>query len=202
MAELLSRPPAFFESDDYFIDEKVNYFKFGNTYKVFNKEGAQVGVINQKVSGWHKVLHLLLNKSMLPFLLEVRDMDEKLLVTVSRGWTFWMSKIVLADSHNKPIGTIKQKFKFFTPTFEIEDFQGKPIAKITGDWSAWDFEIFDTKSNVIGRINKKWAGVMKEIFTSADKYYVAIEPEYDEGINKMVIVSCAITIDMVFKNNK
>ena len=201
MSESVSRPPAFFESNDYFIDEKVNYFKFGNTYNVFNKEGQQVGVINQTVTGWHKFLRLFLNKAMFPFLLEIRDMDHKLQVTIRRGWTFWMSKITITDANDKPIGTIKQKFKLFKPTFTIEDVHGKPIASIKGDWKAWDFKISDTKPNLIGTINKKWGGVMKEVFTRADKYYVAISPEYAEGINKIAIVSCAITIDMVLKNN-
>ena len=43
---------------------------------------------------------------------------------------------------------------------------------------------------------------MKEVFTRADKYYVAVNPDYTEITNKIAIVSCAITIDMVLKNNK
>jgi uncharacterized protein YxjI len=194
--------PVFFESNDYFIDEKVNYFKFGNTYNVYNKEAEQVGVINQKVTGWHKVLRLILNKAMFPFLLEVRNMDNDLQVSIRRGWTFWMSKITITDANDELIGTIKQKFKFFKPTFTINDASEKNIATITGDWKAWDFKISDSNQNAIGTINKKWGGVMKEVFTRADKYYVAIAPEYAEDTNKIVIVACAITIDMVLKNNK
>lgn len=194
--------PKFFESDDYFIDEKVNYFKFGNTYNVYNKDAEQVGVINQKITGWHKFLRLLLNKAMFPFLLEVRDMDQDLQVTIKRGWTFWMSKITINDSSDNVIGTIKQKFKFFKPTFIIENASGALIAKITGDWKAWDFKITDANENAVGTINKKWGGIMKEAFTRADKYYVAINPEYAEDTSKVVIVACAITIDMVLKNQK
>jgi uncharacterized protein YxjI len=194
--------PKFFEDNDYFIDEKVNYFKFGNTYNVFNKESEQVGVINQKIIGWHKVLRLFLNKAMFPFLLEVRDMDDNLQVSIRRGWTFWMSKITISDDKENVIGTIKQKFKFFKPTFIINDATNNTIATITGDWKAWDFKISDANQNVIGTINKKWGGLMKEAFTRADKYYVSIVPEYAEDIKKIAIVSCAITIDMVLKNNK
>jgi len=202
MTESSSFIPKFFESDDYFIDEKVNYFKFGNTYNVFNKDAEQVGVINQKVTGWHKFLRMFLNKALFPFLLEVRDMDNDLQVSISRGWTFWMSKITITDSNNAVLGTIKQKFKFFKPTFIIDDANGKNIAKITGDWKAWDFKIVDGNQNAIGTINKKWGGVMKEMFTRADKYYVAIEPGYAEDKSKIAIVACAITIDMVLKNHK
>ncbi|MEO8254818.1 MAG: phospholipid scramblase-related protein, partial [Flavobacterium sp.] len=123
-------------------------------------------------------------------------------VSIQRGWTFWMSNISILDPNNRIIGSIKQKFKFFKPTFIIEDASGRTIAKITGDWKAWDFKINDVNENAIGTINKKWGGVMKEVFTRADKYYVAINPDYAENSSRIAIVSCAITIDMVLKNNK
>lgn len=194
--------PNFFESNDYFIDEKVNYFKFGNTYKVYNNEGEQVGIINQKVTAWHKFLRLLLNKAIFPFTLEVHNIDNDLLVTISRGWTFWMSKITITDANQNEIGSIKQKFKFLKPTFKISNAVGEEIAKITGDWKAWDFKIVNPNDKQIGTINKKWGGVVKELFTRADKYHVYIDPEYAEDTNKIAIVSCAITIDMVLKNFK
>jgi uncharacterized protein YxjI len=194
--------PKFFEANDYFIDEKVNYFKFGNTYNIYDNNAQQVGTINQKVTGWHKVLRLIINKAMFPFLLEVRDMDNDLLVSIRRGWTFWMSKVTITDAKENLIGTIKQKFKLFKPTFTINNASETTIATITGDWKAWDFRITDPNQNAIGTINKKWAGIVKEAFTRADKYYVAIVPEYAEDTNKIAIVSCAITIDMVLKNNK
>lgn len=194
--------PKFFESNNYFIDEKINYLKFGNTYKVFNESGEQVGIINQKITGWHKFLRLFINKAMFPYLLEVHNMDNDLQVSIKRGWTFWMSKISILDNNDTEIGTIKQKFKFFKPTFLVHNATGDHIAKITGDWKAWDFKIENKDGTAIGTINKKWGGVMKEVFTRADKYRVAIVPEYAEDFNKVAIVACALTIDMVLKNTK
>lgn len=194
--------PKFFESNEYFIDENVNYFKFGNTYKVYNSNAEQVGVIQQKVSGFHKFLRLFLNKALFPFTLEVYNIDNDLQVSIKRGWTFWMSKITITDANDELLGTIKQKFKLFKPTFTISNSNEVEIAKITGDWKAWDFKIKDLSDNEIGTINKKWGGVVKEFFTRADKYHVSIVPEYAEDTNKIAIVSCAITIDMVLKNFK
>ena len=48
--------PEFFESNEYFIDEKVQFLKFHNEYKVYDPMGLQVGTVTQHVSGWHKVL--------------------------------------------------------------------------------------------------------------------------------------------------
>lgn len=193
---------GFFETDSYFIDEKVNMFKFENSYQVYNDIGVNIGVVAQKMSAGDKALRLLLNKSMLPFLLEIRNADGGLEASLRRGWTFWMSKITITDKDGRPIGYIKQKFKLLKPTFLIYDTNDILVGKISGDWKAWNFKITDDNDNQIGAISKKWAGAVKEIFTSADKYNVTINPDYPENKNKMIILAGAITIDMVLKEMK
>ncbi len=192
----------FFDSNNYFIDEKVNFLKFENCYQVYDENGQNIGAIKQKLSAGQKLLRLLINKQMLPFVLEIKNTDDKLEASISRGFTFFMSKITIKDAQSNIIGTIKQKFSFFKPTFNIFNAQGLPIAVITGDWKAWNFTINDASNNKIGSISKKWAGAMQEIFTSADKYNVNIEPTYSNKDNKIAILSSAITIDMVLKESK
>ncbi|HEY1113031.1 MAG TPA: phospholipid scramblase-related protein [Chitinophagaceae bacterium] len=194
--------PEFFESNDYFIDEKVAFLKFHNEYKVYDNTATQVGTIVQRVSGWHKFLRLFLNKALFPFTLEVIDNNAKVLVTIRRGWTFWLSRIDILGAEGAPVGFIKQKFRLLKPRFQIFGTEGEQIAEINGDWKAWNFGITSAAGNPIGSISKKWAGVAKELFTSADKYYVTIDPAYAEDRNKIAIVATAITIDMVLKESK
>jgi uncharacterized protein YxjI len=193
---------GFFDSNTYFIDEKVQLFKFENCYQIYNDKGESIGSINQKLSGGQKVLRLLINKAMLPFMLEIRNSNNDLEASISRGWTFFMSHIVIKNAGGNIIGTIQQKFKLFKPTFKIFNPSGDLIAEISGDWRAWNFNITDSASNQIGTISKKWAGALKEIFTSADKYNVTIEPNYSNVQNKIAILTGAITIDMVLKESK
>jgi len=192
----------FFDANSFFIDEKVNLFKFENQYNVFNDKGENVGAIKQKLTTGQKVLRLLLKKPMLPFLLEIHNAEGGVEATISRGWTFWMSKITIADPNGTVVGTIKQKFKLFKPKFQIFNPSEVLIAEITGDWKAWNFTIQDAKGAQIGVISKKWAGALKEIFTTADKYNVMISPEYLDKESKIAILAGAITIDMVLKESK
>lgn len=192
----------FFDSNSYFIDEKVNYFKFENCYKVFNNKGNEIGSVNQQISVRQKLLRLLLNKNMLPFQLEIKDSTGNLQTSISRGWTFFMSTITIDDSKGNTIGSIKQKFKLFKPTFKIYNKSEQLVAVITGDWKAWNFQINDSYNKQIGTISKKWNGAMKEIFTTADKYNVDLNSGYTDVSNKMAILSSAITIDMVLKESK
>ncbi|GAB4091700.1 LURP-one-related/scramblase family protein [Flaviaesturariibacter terrae] len=194
--------PAFFETNDYFIDEKVQFLKFHNEYKVYDGSGFPIGTVRQHVPGWQKALRLLLNKKMMPFELQVTDNNGQRMASLHRGWTFWLSKITIRDGNGSETGYIKQKFTLLKPRFRIFDTSGAPISEISGDWKAWNFSIMDAGGTQIGSINKKWAGLAKELFTSADKYNVSIVPEYAEDRNKMNIVATAITIDMVLKESK
>lgn len=194
--------PVFFEKDEFLINQKVNFLKFECEYKIFDLEGVQVGIVRQKMSVSKKILTLFIGKAMLPFFMEIIDMEGKTLASISRPWAWWIPKVSVRDGDGNLIGHIKHVWKFLKPTFKIFDSQWQDIGEISGDWKAWNFKISATDGSNIGNITKKWAGVMKEVFTSADNYRVSINPEYAEDTNKIVLVSAAITIDMVLKESK
>jgi uncharacterized protein YxjI len=133
---------------------------------------------------------------------EIINESNEVEAKISRGFTLFMSKMTITDGNDVLIGTIKQKFKLFKPTFEFFNASIEKIAAITGDWKAWEFTIKDNSETVVGKINKKWAGVAKEIFTNADKYNVSFEYGYNDTLKKLIVFSGAICIDMVLKENK
>lgn len=193
----------FFQSNTYFIDEKVNLFKFANAYKIYNENGDQLGQVEQRLSVGAKILRLLISKAMLPFKFDIVNANGQVEATITRGWTFWMTKINILDASGNMVGRIRQKFAFLKATFIIETPEGTEIAKIVGDWKAWNFSITDNTGSEIGTITKKWNGVMKEMFTTADKYVVDLIPAYNNSTSqKMAVLTAAITIDMVLKERK
>jgi len=193
----------FFQANTYLIDEKVNFFKFANAYKIYNENGEQLGQVEQKLSAGAKILRLLLNKAMLPFKFDIVNANGSVEASITRGWTFWMTKINILDHSGQLVGKIRQKFAFLKATFIIETADGQEIARIVGDWKAWNFSITDTTGTEIGTISKKWNGVMKEVFTTADKYIVDLIPAYNNSASqKMAVLTAAITIDMVLKERK
>ncbi len=203
MSFLSSYYHPFFDHNAYFVDEKVNYFKFANEYKIFDANGEQIGTVAQRVSGWHKLLRSVLNiKKMMPFTLSLTAPTGETLVEIKRGWTFWMAKIVINDPTGAVLGHIHRKWTLFKPVFHILDAEQTKLAEINGDWKAWNFQITDAQAAPIGTISKKWNGIIKEAFTSADKYIVAVDPGLRENTQKVAILAAAITIDMVLKESK
>jgi uncharacterized protein YxjI len=190
------------QNNDFLIDEKVGFFKFENQYKIFNDEGHQIGRVQQKMSLGQKFLRMIISPAALPFKIEIYDEKEAMILKVSRGWTFWMSKITIEDVQGATLGFIKQKFKLFTPKFEVLDSQNMLLAELKGDWKAWDFNLNNTQGQTLATINKKWNGAMKELFTTADKDRVSIDGTLVNDTLKKIILSSAITIDMVLKERK
>ncbi|MDR0600462.1 MAG: hypothetical protein LBG84_10360 [Treponema sp.] len=198
----------FFKYDDYFIDEKVAFLKFTNTYRIYNSAGERIGAIKETMPAVLKVLSLILSKAFFPFRLDIVDLEGRTLAAIKRGWTFLMSNITVLDSQGKITARIKQRFRVFKPAFSILDPDNNFIAAITGDWIAWHFDITAPADNngggvvPIGTITKKWNGVLKETFTTADKYIVSLNRGAVKEDRKIAVVAAAITIDMVLKESK
>jgi uncharacterized protein YxjI len=190
------------QNNDFLIDEKVGMFKFENQYKIFNDEGHQLGRVQQRMTLGQKFLRMIISPAALPFKIEIYDEKDSMILKVSRGWTFWMSKIAIEDAQGMILGYIKQKFKLFTPKFEVLDSQNMLLAELKGDWKAWDFQLKNSQGQTLATINKKWNGAMKELFTTADKYRVSIDGNLVNDTLKKIILSSAITIDMVLKERK
>ncbi|MDR0436379.1 MAG: hypothetical protein LBH11_06435 [Propionibacteriaceae bacterium] len=193
---------TFFLHDQFVIDEKVSAFKLTNAYRVYDAWGQQIGGIQQHKSGGQKALGMLIGGKLLPWQYTIDDEAGNPLVTVKKGATLMLSNISVLDAAGNVIAGIQQKWSFMKPKFTLVDAGGVVIGTIAGDWKGWNFSISDANGREIGTINKRWAGAMKEIFTTADKYIVTINPEVTEDQHKVAIVAAAVTIDMVLKENK
>ncbi len=189
----------FFSNNTFVIDEKIAAFKLSNAYKVYDGEGQEIGAIQQHKSFFHILLGLFLADSMVPFELNILNIDGKRVAQLKRGLTFFRSKVRIYNKAGAPIGSFKQRFTLLKPKFTILNNLGQEIATIKGDWKAWNFEIIDVTGQTVGTVDKKWNGIAKELFTTADKYVVNIEPTLTDENTRIAIASVAAAIDMILK---
>lgn len=194
--------PKLFTNDTIIVDEKVAFIKFENQYQLYDKNGSEIGFVQENIPTWSKIARFLINKSMLPFELDIQDQNGNVLAKIKRGFTLWLSTVEILDTDNRLLGTFKGKFKLMGSKFIIKDASEAEVGKIEGDWKGWNFVISDEHGEKIGSVNKKWHGAIKEIFTTADKYKVEIEPQVKEDKEKILILSVAIAIDMILKESK
>ena len=76
----------------------------------------------------------------------------------------------------------------------------KVICALKGKWTGWDFRFMAQDDVELAHVTKKWAGLGKELFTSADNYVLEIKDSVaqDDPV-RMLIMAAVMCIDMVLK---
>ncbi|MDB5251316.1 MAG: scramblase [Flaviaesturariibacter sp.] len=190
--------PDFFWGSDYLIDERMFPDRTGHEYKIYDPTGAPVGRIRRETPGWHSFMRLFLKRHLLPFSFALLDNGNNRLATISRTWTFRISRIEIRDPDGNEVGSIRLKRTGPNTRFKMF-LDGRKIAEINGDRKSWSFLITDAEHMPIGAIDKKWAGVNRDTTESPDRYRLSINPQFADGSSRRLLISTAITIDMVLK---
>jgi uncharacterized protein YxjI len=183
------------------VKEQAKMFSSKLGYDILDEKGEPQATVTQKVSGLWTVLGLVLGKDRIPIALEVRSKkDDKLLFSVKRSGLI-MKKVQLIDGEGKVQGTYKAKMISLTGGYHVYDGEGKHVADVKGKLLKSEYTFFkpDGKTEM-GKVSKKWGGVGRELFTSADTYGVQINPEVADKRAKMLILGAALAIDAFFKS--
>ncbi|WP_431242736.1 phospholipid scramblase-related protein [Flavobacterium sp. P21] len=185
----------------FLVKEHIGMFKASNNYDIYNPESNQI-IMNcreKNLSFFTKMLRFTDFKRATPFNIEISTASGEKLITVRRGIAIFRSTVEVLDEKDRLVGTFKQKFFSIGGRFEILDKNEKPVATLQGKWTGWDFK-FSHENNQLAQVSKKWAGIGKEFFTSADNYVLQIENTVvAESPLRQLILGAVMCIDMVLK---
>lgn len=191
-----------FNLKTFLIKERVGFLKLVDTFDIYDPStGAQVGIARENIGILVKLLRFLINKRLLPTTVEVREREDgRVVLTISRGLTLLRSHVTVTDSVGKQIGLFKSKLFSIGGGFHVLDGLQQPVAEIKGDWKGWNFRFLTPEGNEIGKVTKKWAGLGKELFTSADNYIIALnETAAIRPDAAPLLLAAGLAIDTVFK---
>jgi uncharacterized protein YxjI len=184
------------------IKERVGFLKLVDAFDIYDPAtGAQVGIARENVSVLLKLLRLLINKRLLPTRVEVRERDDTpVLMTLRRGVALIHACVSVRDASDTEIGLFKSKFFSIGGGFHVLDAQKQPIAEVKGDWKGWNFKFLAPDGSELGTVTKKWAGLGKELLTSADNYIIALTDSRQLPRNTaMLLLAAGLAIDTVYK---
>ena len=186
----------------YLIKERVAFMKLTDRYDIFDPEtNEELGFAVEKISTFAKLLRLVVNKQLLPTTVVIQESEESdPVVKITRGMTFLRSKVSVFDENDKEVGFFRSKLFSLGGGFTVHEPGGTQIADVKGNWKGWDFKITDMQGKELGTVNKKWAGAMKEIFTSADNYLIKLDDSISTNPGlAALLLAAGLAIDIVFK---
>jgi uncharacterized protein YxjI len=185
----------------FLVKEHVGMFKAANNYDIYHPESNEI-IMNCRENNlgfFTKVFRFTDYKRMTPFNIEISTPGGEKLISVKRGVAWLISTVEVFDEKDRLVGTFKQKLFSIGGKFEILDKNEKPVATLQGKWTGWDFK-FTHENKQLAQVNKKWAGVGKEFFTSADNYALQIEETVAaDSPLRQLILAAVMCIDMVLK---
>ena len=192
------------DRQSYFIREHVGFMKLSNTYDILDPQSQQqIGIAQEKPGTLIQVLRFLINKQMLPTKIFIYSGDDAenesaLLFSIQRGVTLFRSRIDILDRNGNLMGWMKSKAFSLGGAFRVHDAADNEVALVKGDWKGWNFRFLDKTEQEIGSITKKWAGVGKELFTTADNYIIALKGAPTRERNTLLLAA-GLAIDTVYK---
>jgi len=185
------------------VNQKAKLIELTNEYAIRDEEGAQVGAIRQEGQSKLRKLARLVTSvdQFLTHKLSVYEADGTKLLELVRPRKFLKSSFDVTDGGGMPVGTIVQENVFGKKRFAMKGQAGEDLGSINAqNWRAWNFQIQDTAGMEVGRITKKWAGLGKELFTSADNYVIEID-DAAQGPLRLMALASASAIDTALKQD-
>ncbi len=185
----------------FLIKEHVGIFKAANNYDIHDPANGEVIMeCREPTLGFFtKLLRFTDYKRMTPFDVQIRTADGQPVVRIQRGVSIFLSKVVVSDHNNEVIGGFQQKFFSIGGKFDVLDKNDNPICKLQGKMLGWNFHFMDGDRQ-LAHVSKEWAGLGKELFTSADNYILEISDSVGDDENtRKLILAAVMCIDMVLK---
>src|SRR4029079_16426912 len=146
-------------------------FKAANNYDVLDPQTGHIVLLCREddLGFFTRLLRFTDYKRMTPFDVRIKTPEGTTLVRVTRGVSLFLSHVKVMDEHDGVVGGFKQKFFSLGGRFTVLDAQDQPVCTLQGNWTGWEFQVVRAAAAVT-QVSKKWAGLGKELFTSADNY--------------------------------
>ncbi len=192
---------AILNLNQFFVKEHVGMFKAANNYDIFHPQTQEM-LLNcreENLGFFTKMLRFTDYKRMTPFHIEIKTITGEKILTVKRGVSFFKSNVEVWDENDKVIGRFKQKFFSLGGKFNVVDENDQELCVLKGKWTSWDFR-FVKDTTEFAHVTKKWSGLGKEFFTSADNYMLSIDDKVPQNNKlRLLVIGAVMCIDMVLK---
>ncbi|WP_035563376.1 phospholipid scramblase-related protein [Hymenobacter sp. IS2118] len=186
--------------NQFLVKEHVGMFKAANSYDILDLESQQplLECREPNLGFFTKMFRFTKYKTQTPFDIEVRDGVGQEVLRLTRGISFFRSTVQVFDSRQALVGSFRQHLLSLGGKLDVLDTNEQVICSVEGKIISFDYR-FLRDGEQIALVTKKWMGLGKELFTSADNYVISIEPTVPatDPIRAM-IVAAALCIDMVF----
>ena len=190
------------ETNRMFVNQKAKLIELTNEFKIRDEQGNEIGAIRQEGQTALKKAARFVSSldQFMTHTLAVYDNTGTKVLELIRPRKFVKSKLNVTDGAGRPVGQIAQQNAIGKIRFGLEG-NGVKLGEIRAEnWRAWNFAIVDHAGQERARITKKWEGLAKTLFTTADDYLVELDPSIT-GDFRLLVLAAAAGVDTALKQD-
>ena len=183
------------------VKEHLGWLKLTSSYDVRDPDSGQMLLEcrEHRVGPLVKLLRVMGFRTIAPFHIDVHTPDGEPVLSVERGFSLFLSCVVVKDETDAPIGQFKQRFFSIGGGFNVQNLDGETLCTLKGSLIGRKFRFARDKVE-LARVHQKWAGLGRELFTTADSYLIEIEDTVPPGNPvRALILAAALCVDQVLK---
>ena len=188
----------------YIIQQKKEWgeiltgFETKNKYSIMDMAGQQLMMAAEVGTGFLSRNFL---KSARPWTIHVMTNDSQPLLLLKRPFKFYFHRVNVEDSNGAFIGHVQRTWSWVRRIYTVHDRAGAEKFTLFGPiLHPWTFNILQNGQE-IGKITKKWSGLAKEWFTTADNFGMTYPASLDSD-SKDLLLAAVFLIDFVHFENK
>lgn len=189
---------SLFQRNTYVVKERVGFMKLVSVYDLLDAQSGQpIGIAKEEPGEFIKYFRLLVNNKWLPTTVNVYENEgAPPVLSIRRGVALFRPRVQVIVG-GRELGYFQKKVISLGPSFRIFDAQEQEVGAVKGDWKGWNFQLLGPNGQELGRVTKKWAGLAKELFTTADTYVIDLH-DTRPGTAELLLAA-GLAIDTVFK---
>jgi len=177
--------------------EILTGFETKNKYAVLDTLGQQLYLAAEESS----VIARLFLKTLRPFTMHILSAEGRPVINGVKPFRFYFHEIMVFNSNEKLLGSVKREFSILTKQLTVKDVQGGVLYNILASMlHPWTFKILKDGAEQ-GEIVKNWSGLAKEAFTDADNFSVRF-PQGADAEQKAVLLGALFLVDIIYFENK
>lgn len=181
------------------VAEMLTGFEQANRYAIHDERGALAGLATERGEGAREVLARWFLRGARPFRMEIYDAAEpaRTALRLHRPWRWFLARLEVADGEGRPLGVVRQRFSWLRRRLDLEGPGGRVLARLVGPiLHPWTFRVLAGPAGAereVGRIEKRWSGLLTETFSTADTFLVTL-PRGEPDLRRLVLAA-SILVD-------
>lgn len=178
-------------------------FETRNKYEIFDQQKTLIGFCAEQQKGLFGMLLRQLLGHWRSFELYFFDANRQQIMVSRHPFRFIFQEFEIVNNQGVVLGHVKQRFGIFKKKFDVYNPQGEVIFEMrSGFFNFWTFPFFDRQGQMAALIQKKWSGLLKELFMDADNFTVEFRSSSLTENDRLIMLACSVFTDLQYFENK